>query len=394
MIRRLLLSTRILIIPYLIAYVVAGLDTQEGLKQKASALQDLRYYERAVNDTFQGVGPYSVLAIGPGFLYPPPSLLIIEPIKAIHDEGMKQRIVMSLNYLIIATMVWGLIGYFKLSHREVWYWYILGLWFAPFLESAYLGQINVVPLAGLSLFFLFLTRRPLIAGAGLAIATFSKVSPGLFFLYALLTRRWRACAAAAMSSLILCSLAALRYGVTPFLEYPKLLAWLSTQVTLGTNPQSFEARIVWLQQVTAAQPEYFWWLSPFVLFCQDIFLHQRGLNWYLCGVILLSGILLFRSNNERHPSFVIFMLAMILAPNVMWYHHYTLMLLPLLIWMGHSQLSPRVVCWCLLGLFIMQIDRWQLTHGFLIHLFGHLSIITLLTQQVRRCILPSKLAKA
>ena len=104
-------------------------------------------------------------------------------------------------------------------------------------------------------------------------------------------------------------------------------------IPLGTNPQSFEARIVWLQQVTAAQPEYFWWLSPFVLFCQDIFLHQRGLNWYLCGVILLSGILLFRSNNERHPSFVIFMLAMILAPNVMWYHHYTLMLLPLLIYM-------------------------------------------------------------
>ena len=105
MIRRLLLSTRILIIPYLIAYVVAGLHTHEGLKQKADALQDLRYYERAVTDTFQGAGPYSVLAIGPGFLYPPPSLLIIEPIKAIHDEGMKERIVMSLNYLIIASMV-------------------------------------------------------------------------------------------------------------------------------------------------------------------------------------------------------------------------------------------------------------------------------------------------
>ena len=196
----------------------------------------------------------------------------------------------------------------------------------------------------------------------------------------------------ALCSLLLCSLAALRYGVAPFLEYPKLLTWLSTQVPLGTNSQSFEAKMVWLQQVAVAQVEYFWGLSPVVLFCRDIFLHQRGLSWYLCVVISLSGILLYRSNNERHPSFIIFMLAMILAPNVMWYHHYTLMLLPLLIWMGHSQLSPRVVYWCLLGLFIMQIDRFQLTHGFLIHLFGHLSIIALLVQQVRRGIRPSKLA--
>jgi len=139
--------------------------------------------------------------------------------------------------------------------------------------------------------------------------------------------------------------------------------------------------MVWLQQITVTQPDSFGWLSPIVIYCHNTFLHQQGLTWYLCGVIALTSIFLFRSKEEISPSFVIFALAMVLAPNVMWYHHYTVMLLPLFVWMGYSRLSPKVVSWCLLGLFIIQVDRWRLTHGILIHLFGHISIVAILAQQ-------------
>ena len=66
---------------------------------------------------------------------------------------------------------------------------------------------------------------------------------------------------------------------------------------------------------------------------------------------------------------------MTLAPNVMWYHHYTFLILPLFIWMGYAKLAPHVVGWCLLGMLIIQVDRWALTHGLLIHVFAHLPFI-------------------
>ena len=392
--RRLLICEQILIIFYLIAYVAAGSDTYAILKQKAGWLQDLRYYERAVNDATQGPGPYTVLAIGPGFLYPPPSLLLIEPLKDIKREETKVRVVNAINFLVVGGIIWGLIRYFRLSHLRMWYWYVLGFFYAPLHESAYLGQINVVPLCGLALFFLCLDRRWFISGLGLAIATLTKVSPGIFLVYALIGRSWRVIAAAMVSALALCGVTALKYGLAPFLEYPSVLRWLSKQVPLGINPQSFEARMVWLQQITVTQPESFGWLSPIVIYCHDTFAHQRGLAWYLSGILLLTSFFLYRSKEERAPSFAIFGLAMTLAPNVMWYHHYTFLILPLLVWMGYAKLAPQVVYWCLLGMLIIQVDRWALTHGLLIHVFAHLSLLAILAGQASRCYVTERLARA
>jgi hypothetical protein len=392
--RRSVVWEQVLIIVYLIAYILASADNYAILKLKAVWLQDLRYYERATTDATEGPGPYTVLAIGPGFLYPPPSLLLIEPIKDIKREETKVRVVNAINFLAVAGIIWGLIRYFKLSHLRLWYWYVLGFFYGPLRETAYLGQINVVPLCGLSLFFLCLERRWFISGLGLSIATLTKVSPGIFFIYALIARSWRVTAAAIFSSIALCGITAMRYGLAPFLEYPGVLRWLSKQLPLGINPQSFEARMVWLQQITVTQPESFGWLSPFVIYCHDNFAHQRGMTWYLCGVLLLTSFFLYRSKEERAPSFAIFCLAMTLAPNVMWYHHYTFLILPLLVWMGYAKLAPQVVYWCLLGMLIIQVDRWALTHGLLIHIFAHFSLLALLTGQAARFCLNERLARA
>lgn len=382
--KRILLSGHILIAVYLVGYVTVSINSFETMKDKGYWLQDLRYYERAVNETFQGPGPYAVLSIGPGFFYPPPSLLLIESIKAIKNEETKVRVVIALNALLLGTMIWGLIRHFRLSHVATWYWYVLGLCYSPFLESAYLGQINIIPMLGLAALFLFMNRRWFIAGTGLAIATLSKVSPGIFLVYLLACRQWKVVVGAALGSIALCVITALRYGISPFIQYPGVLQWLSLQVPLGVVPQSFEARMVWLEQITVIQPNSYGWAAPLVSYCHNNFLHQRGLTYYLCGVLALTSLFLFRSREELSRSFVIFTLAMMLAPNVMWYHHYTFMLLPLFIWMGDSKLSKLVVSWCLLGLFVTQIDRHGLTHGILIHLFGHLSIIAILASQAFR----------
>ena len=43
-----------------------------------------------------------------------------------------------------------------------------------------------------------------------------------------------------------------------------------------------------------------------------------------------------------------------------------------------------MVAWCLAGLLVIQVDREQLTYGLLIHIFGHLCLLSLLVWQLRQ----------
>jgi len=71
-----------------------------------------------------------------------------------------------------------------------------------------------------------------------------------------------------------------------------------------------------------------------------------------------------------------------IAPNIMWYHHYVFALLPLFIWIAWSRFHPIVVLWCFLVLNIIQLDRWFLTHGLLAQLCVHLTILGILAWQI------------
>jgi hypothetical protein len=64
---------------------------------------------------------------------------------------------------------------------------------------------------------------------------------------------------------------------------------------------------------------------------------HRLLTACLLLAIVASGLLTYFGKQPREPLFIVTALGMTLSPNVMWYHHYVFLLLPLFIWMGWSR---------------------------------------------------------
>src|SRR5260370_41118214 len=80
-------------------------------------------------------------------------------------------------------------------------------------------------------------------------------------------------------------------------------------------------------------------------------------------------------------------------PNILSYHHYVFLLLPVLVWLGWTRMEPRVLVWCLAGLTAIQIERWELPQGLLAHAFAHLSALGLLVWQARHLRLRIRVAR-
>ena len=163
------------------------------------------------------------------------------------------------------------------------------------------------------------------------------------------------------------------------IKYPSVFAWLSDQFAFSENSQSFVAKAVWLQ--TTLSEGLGLDVPPLSFLATNYQLLHRVLMAYIALLIGISAVTYFLSKSDRDLLFVVIGLGMALSPNIMWYHHYVFMLLPLLIWIGWSQLDWRVIAWCLLGLLITQVDRRIPPYGLLIHLFGHISILLVLLQQ-------------
>lgn len=111
---------------------------------------------------------------------------------------------------------------------------------------------------------------------------------------------------------------------------------------------------------------------------------QRLLTFYILFVIAISSLFTIGGKQSKEPLFIVTVFGMTALPNVMWYHHYVFILLPILVWMGWRHLNLWVVTWCLLGLLIIQIDRYRLTYGLLIHIFAHVSILLVLLWQTQQ----------
>lgn len=123
--------------------------------------------------------------------------------------------------------------------------------------------------------------------------------------------------------------------------------------------------------------------SIFGFFTSDYSSVQRILTIYIIAIISLSCLMSFLIKQPKEPLFIISMLGMMLSPNIMWYHHYVFILLPLLIWMGWSKLDKRVIFWCLLGMMLVQIDRRIPPYGLTIHMFSHISLLIMFTIQIK-----------
>lgn len=389
-------STRwfIPLILYLCLYLAAGAYTEYKFTQIMPLpehwMEDFSFYQRAMNNALTGNDPYGARTIGIGYLYPPPALLVVEVFGHIEWLAIQGLLFSVVNILLLALMISGIAIHYKLSFRQTWWWYVLCLGFAPFLEVLHLGQINVITMFGLLLLFDLEDSSPLQSGLGLGLAVVTKVSPLLFFGTLVANRKPRVIAFTIWAILLLTGLSLLRYGPQPLMEYPDVFRWMLGQQQLDTNSQSLTAKLAiandphfqkFISGLPAALQRPVNW--PFAVATVHTQTVQQILTIYILILIGLSCALTFFGKQAREPAFIITTFGMVLSPNIVWYHHYVFFLLPLLIWMAWSKFKPTVIVWCLLGMLIIQIDRYFVTYGLLIHIFGHITMLSVLVGQVR-----------
>ncbi|WP_432836264.1 glycosyltransferase 87 family protein [Dactylosporangium sp. CA-092794] len=140
-----------------------------------------------------------------GFTYPPFAAALMTPMSLI---SWNTAIVISvtMNVLAMAAILTWLLG--PVIKRQGWsYWYAMGIAgalaaaFEPVRETVNFGQVNILLLFLVVADVMVLLRRGhKLAGIGIGLATAIKLTPGIFILYLLLTRRWRAAAVSAATA--------------------------------------------------------------------------------------------------------------------------------------------------------------------------------------------------
>jgi alpha-1,2-mannosyltransferase len=139
------------------------------------------------------------------FTYPPFSALLLRPF-AYLPLGLTIAIFTVFTVGAVALTTWWLIKPVA-SRREVPLWFAAGLavplalLVEPSRETISFGQINLVLVLLILADLLFaVPRNSRWAGVGIGLATALKLFPGIFIVYLLATRRWRAAAVSAATA--------------------------------------------------------------------------------------------------------------------------------------------------------------------------------------------------
>jgi alpha-1,2-mannosyltransferase len=170
---------------------------------------DLRVYFGAINYWTDGTGEiydYLLPRTKYGFTYPPFAALAMLPMALI---GWHVAIVISLMLTVVSAVavIYALVE--PLARRRGWdTWFVVAVAccfaavFEPMRETLLFGQVNAILLALVAADVLLLVRyNRSIAGVGIGIATAIKLTPGIFIVYLIITKRFRAAAVASGTTL-------------------------------------------------------------------------------------------------------------------------------------------------------------------------------------------------
>ncbi|WP_245736556.1 glycosyltransferase family 87 protein [Micromonospora pattaloongensis] len=211
---------------------------------------DLRVYYGALSHWVRDGGEiYDYLkAYTPyGFTYPPFAALLMLPM-ALIPLGGAQVISVTLTVVTTGLVLWWLVA--PIARRQGWTpWFAvavaacLAAVFEPLRETVSFGQVNTLLLFLVAADLLRLVARgSRWAGVGVGLATAIKLTPGIFLIYLLVTRRWRAAvtatATAAAATLLAAAVApdATRefwFSALPNTDRVGVLAFISNQSLQG-----------------------------------------------------------------------------------------------------------------------------------------------------------------
>lgn len=194
------LQVAALVLPLL---ALIGLARQYLLLTPAGSWQlDLQVYREAGVSILTGRPVYAALTPPPQllpFTYPPFAALLAVPL-ALLTFRLDGWLWFGAQAVVVGVVTWyaGRPAWRRLGHRGVLAWSgftAVALWTIPIKDGFRFGQVDVflVALVLLDLLRIGPARR-LPLGVGVGLATAIKLTPGLFIVYFVVTRQWRAAA--------------------------------------------------------------------------------------------------------------------------------------------------------------------------------------------------------
>jgi alpha-1,2-mannosyltransferase len=163
---------------------------------------DLRIYVNAMRWWHDGHPLYEFAHDDPiqgrlGFTYPPFAALILAPLGVLGFKGSVILFWAGSAAAVIVTTFWLVKPIARKHETPLWFAMPLALplvsTLEPIRETVNFGQINMLLVLLVLIDLLIVQPRwPKLAGIGIGIAAAIKLTPAIFIVYLLITRRWRA----------------------------------------------------------------------------------------------------------------------------------------------------------------------------------------------------------
>jgi alpha-1,2-mannosyltransferase len=246
----------------------------------------LRHWVRADGMIYDWLKPDSKY----GFTYPPFAALVMYPLAYLSWRAAI-AIHVTLTVLASTLLIWWLVD--PMARRAGWTrWFTLAVTlclaaaFEPMRETVNFGQVNMLLLflVGADLLWLVAPVTPFgrrlpsryrhFAGVGIGLATAIKLTPGIFIVYLLVTRRWRAtlvaagtAAGATLLAGVLAPDASREFWTAALWDTDRVgtLSFISNQSWQGVvarlDPEH-PSRLLWLLLVVATLAVWVWRVRP------------------------------------------------------------------------------------------------------------------------------------
>jgi hypothetical protein len=288
----------------------------------------------------RGEPVYDAHAVGTSFLYHPFALTAVSPFVWLRHPRAAFVVWSVGSILAWAAALWITLGLGRGRRSALWIG-VIWFGFGPFLETLYQGQINTfVVLLLCACLRLSERRNDAASGTALALAIVLKTSPVLLVLHFLALRRWRVLAAVSLGVAFLSVVSALQFSPRLLFEYLRVLSTLGSEVHVtpyNHNVVVVAYHLFGLQALVALNTLY------------------RPVVAGLCVVLATGGAVAWRRHSDvSRWLFLAWVALLVVASPLVWYHHPTVLLLPLTLLLLHSR---RSLAFAGVVLALLQADR-------------------------------------